>query len=233
MLIRCIHNHTIDEHPACFLQNKVKIPEALEREITDEKKYKKLTKLPWWSFPGYEIGYLDIETDGFYADFGNMLCWCIYDKKNKNILSDVITEEDIDEDKVNPDKRIVQSLLDAMKNFKIIVGYNSKFFDVPFVRTRAAANGLSFPNYGSMYHMDLYYVIKSKFRLSKNSLERACELYGIKGKNHINREIWRLARYGNEKALEYVLDHCKRDVVILSKLHDKIIGYSANTRSYV
>lgn len=227
--LRCKHRHTIYEHPSCFLVGNVSLP----KEIENEKDYVKKTGNPWWTYPGYTIGYLDIETDGFYADSGNMLCWCIYDKRNKKVLSDVITQEDINEDSLNPDKRIVKSLIDAMRQFNIIVGYNSKFFDVPFARTRALACGYDFPSYGEVFHLDLYFHVKKNMKLSRSSLERACAVLGIDGKNHVDINLWRKARYGDPEALNYVLDHCKRDVKILSKLHDKLLAYGKYTKTSI
>ncbi|MFN3136006.1 MAG: hypothetical protein ACK44H_10630, partial [Candidatus Kryptonium sp.] len=84
-----------------------------------------------------------------------------------------------------------------------------------------------------IYHFDIYYLVKEKLKLSRNTLENACALVGIKGKNHVDMPKWRKARYGDEQSLKYVVDHCKRDVSILSKLHDKLIGFSKHTKKSV
>lgn len=224
---RCIHRHTIQEHPNCFFSGKVKYNSSFE----SEKDFVKKTGLPWYAFPGYRIGYIDIETSGFDADYGTMLCWAILDKYTGEVFYDKITKEDIDKNPASPDNRIVRALVDKMKEYKILVGYYSTRFDLPFIRTRAFANKIkNFPNFGDIYHFDLYYVVRNKFKLSRNSLERVCELLGISGKNHIKMDYWRKAIYGDEKAINYILDHCVRDVRILEQLHDKIIFQTKHTR---
>jgi len=68
----------------------------------------------------------------------------------------------------------------------------------------------------------LYYTVKSKLKISKKSLDNACDYLGISGKTQVDRAMWRKAKYGNKKALDYVLDHNMGDVVILEELHNRI-----------
>lgn len=224
---RCIHRHTIQEHPACFFTGNVKYEVSFE----SDRDFAKTTKLPWYAYPGYRIGYFDIETYGDTADFGTILCWAVLDKATGEVFTDCITKEDIDKNPVNPDFRIVKTLVNTLKNFNILVGYYSTRFDMPFIRTRAFVNRVKgFPSYGDIFHFDLYYVVKNKFRLSRNSLERVCDLLGIVGKNHVKPKLWRKALYGDSKALEYVRDHCVQDVKILNELHNKILFTTKHTR---
>jgi uncharacterized protein YprB with RNaseH-like and TPR domain len=198
--IRCKHRHTVDEHPQCFMNGKL---------IDDAQ---------WWK--QVRTGYLDIETSGFDGDFDYIITWAIYDPVGGKTYSDVIKTEEILEGKF--DKRIVKSLIQCMSQFDAVVTYYGTNFDIPFTRTRAYAHGLDFFNIGAIKHIDLYWVVRSKLKMSRNSLEKATKLFGIEGKNHVDMDIWRRAKVGNKKALEYVLDHNIRDVVILERLMDKL-----------
>lgn len=205
---RCIHRHTKRTHPACFAKGIVK-------DSAEEK-------LPWYE-DGCKIGYLDIETaNGFSADFGMMLSWCIKEKGGK-ITSDVITKAELFSYRF--DRRIVQSLCRELKKYDIIVTYYGTMFDIPYTRAKALHYGFDFPEYGDLYHFDLFYLVKSKLKLSRKSLDRACSYLGIEGKTHLDADTWIRASYGDKKALKYVLEHNEFDVDILEKLHDRLIGH--------
>lgn len=212
--LRCIHRHTIDEHAGCFSKGLVKY------DFKDEKEWQEITNNPWYTFPGYRIGYFDIETTAdFNADWGTTLSWCIKEKDG-GIKSSVINKKELFDETY--DKRVVQEFVNELRNYRIIIGYYSDRFDMPFMRTKALHYGIDFPGYGELYHWDLYYTVKNKLKLSRNSLDNACEYLGISGKTPIEKEIWMSARYGNPKSLAYVLEHNKADVIITEKLHNKI-----------
>lgn len=211
--LRCIHRHTIDEHPSCFSKGLIKY------EFTNDREWERITGMPWYQFPDYKIGYFDIETDNLYADFGTVLSWCIKLKDGETKHS-VITKNELFSDSI--DKRLVKEFVDEISKYKIVLGYNSTNFDFPFMRAKALHYGLDFPAYGEIYHWDLYYTVKSKLRLSRKTLESACDYLNIKGKTPINRDVWRKAKYGDKKALDIVLEHNKGDVVILEDLHNKL-----------
>jgi len=233
-VLRCIHRHTIDEHPACFAKGLIKLPEGA-RSV----KFKKdgtVEFVPWWTNPEYKIGYLDIETDNLNANFGKMLTWAIKEKGGKTYYSS-ITRDEIFSYKF--DKRITAELLEVLKEFRIIVTYYGKRFDMPFIRTRAVYWGLDTEilEYRNLFHWDLYDIIKRKFRFHRNTLETATRFFGIEGehggKNHVEGEIWERAKYGDGEALKYVLDHNIRDVEILEMLHDKVGNFHSRPKTSV
>lgn len=223
--LRCIHRHTIKEHPACFRKGLIK-----DDALTD-KKWSKETGLPWYTYPEYKIGYLDIETDGLKADFGTILSWAIKEKYG-DVYWDVITKRELFKEK-DVDKRLIISLLDTLKDYQIICTYYGTVFDIPWIRTKALHYGLHFPEYGELYHFDLYYLVRSKLNLSRRSLESVCDYLGIEGKTPIEKETWRLAKYGNKDALKLVVDHNIGDVNILEQLHNKLEPFRKWTRSSI
>jgi uncharacterized protein YprB with RNaseH-like and TPR domain len=209
--LRCIHRHTIQNHPKCFARGLVK--------YVDEKSFIKETGEPWYKYPGYRIGYLDIETDGFDADFSSMLTWCIK-AKGGGVASDHIVRSEV----LNPnfEVRILKSLINEMSNYNILVTYYGTGFDLVYARTKALHYGLNFPGYGDIYHFDLYYTAKSKLKLSRYSLANVTDYLGIKGKTPVDKEVWRRARYADEDAIKIVLEHNYYDVWILEQLHEML-----------
>ena len=106
--------------------------------------------------------------------------------------------------------------------------HNSKC-DIPYMRTRALKWKLKFPSYGYIKHIDMYYIVKAKLSLNRNSLQSACALLGIKGKNHVFGDIWIRAVTGNQKSIDYIHNHNIRDVVILERLYNRMITFSSKT----
>ena len=47
--LRCVHRHTIKEHPSCFAQGNVKWP--------DDRTFEKYSGQPWYQFPEYKIDF--------------------------------------------------------------------------------------------------------------------------------------------------------------------------------
>lgn len=198
----CAHGHPYVEHYQCYLR------EDPERERT---------------------GYFDIETSNLDADFGIMLAYCIKDGASKTIHNDVITLDDINSCRAgDEDKRVVQSCINDLAKFDKIVTFYGTRFDLPFTRTRALVCGVPFPFYGSIVHKDVYYLVRNKFKLSSNRLENSCRVLLDKTqKTRIEKRAWRAAARGDAKSLAYVLDHCKKDVLDLQKLYEKVIDFSA------
>jgi uncharacterized protein YprB with RNaseH-like and TPR domain len=210
----CTHGHRIEDHPACFAQGNVDLKKA--------EKIAKENGIEWYEMPEYKIGILDIEADGLKADFSTMLTWCIKEKSGK-INWDMVEQKDLFSGQ--GDKKIIESLCKELRNYKIVIGYFSTGYDIPYIRTKALHYGIEFPEYGSLYHFDLYYTVKSKLNVSRRSLDSVCDYLGIEGKTPINREVWRLAKYGNEPALLEVLNHNKGDVIITEQLYEKLLPF--------
>lgn len=200
---RCKHGHNYLEHYNCYLE-----------EAKKEKR----------------IGFLDIEASNLNADFGIAFCYCIKEGGKTNIVEKLVTEKDLAK---SLDKTVIQSLIHDIQQFDTIVTYYGSKFDIPFLRARALYWGLEFPSFGMVQHKDLYYTIKSKFKISRRSLENACRvLLGTTNKTRLENKHWIQALRGNPKSLAYVLHHCRMDVCDLEKLYDKTIIYTKNdTRS--
>jgi len=197
---RCKHGHRYVEHPACYLK---------------EKKDKEL-----------RVGYLDIETSNLKANFGIMLSYAIKEKGSKKLYCSTINKKEIDDGTL--DKRIVRDCISDMKKFDVVMGYYSTKFDIPFIRSRAMYWGIEFPMYGELLHKDIWYMVRAKMCLHSNRLESACKHLGIEGKTHIESIHWIRALSGDKKALAYILDHNKKDVIILEKLHNRIKEFTRN-----
>lgn len=232
--LRCIHRHTFEEHPSCFYNGKVKLPKGVKKVYVD--KNGELKVVPWWAHPDIRVGYLDIEVTNLKANIGFMLTWAIKERSGITYYDIIRKEEALS---LEEDKRIVESLLNKMSDYDIIVTYYGKRFDVPFIRTRALYHNLDTTplEYRETFHWDLYDTVKRKLKLHRNSLEVVTKFLGIEGdhggKNHVDMPTWKMAAKGDSESLMYVLNHNIRDVEILEILHDKLWFFSSNPRTSI
>lgn len=180
-----------------------------------------------------KFGFLDIEASHLTADIGILLTWAIKDGDSHEVLHDSITKADIEHAKRGEeDKRVVRSLVEACKQFDVLVTYYGSKFDIPFMRTRAVALGIPFPHYGTLKQIDAYYAVKFKFKLISSRLVRACKaLLGKSDKTEIDWDIWRAAARGEKNALAYVLDHNIKDVKDLEKLYKVVAPFSKGNQN--
>ena len=204
---RCKHRHLYCEHPSCF-----------RKEIMEKN-----GKL--------RIGYLDIETTGFEANYHHILTYVIKVRGQDKYYTESITKKDLESGQF--DKRVCKQLVKDLADFDIIYTYYGTRFDVPFMRSRCMYWGIVFPEFGVLQHKDLYYVTRRLLKLNRNSLEVATRFLGIEGKNHVLGKEWMLARIGDLRGLKYVMEHNIIDCDILEKLHDKLENMFKNTTNTV
>jgi len=197
---RCRHGHTYAEHPACWWKEKNKKP---------------------------KVGYLDIETSNLDANYGIIITYCILDDETNEIVEGAININDVRSGLF--DKNLCKKLIKDLNKFDVIKGYWSTGFDIPYMRARCLKWGLEFPVYKTLQHKDIYYMVKRLLKLNRNSLEVATKFLGISGKNHVHGDQWMEALLCDDekqkKAMQYILDHNRRDVRITKKLDQKLQEY--------
>lgn len=201
---KCRHSHSYLSHFNCYLE-----------------------ELPSGAPMVKKIGFFDLEFHNLKASIGVLFGYCI-----KEADSDVIHEDWISRDQGDfkqgqlPDKRVVESCVRDVKKFDMLVTYYGTRCDIPYIRTKALMNDLDFPEYGDIIHLDLYYIVRNKFSLHRNSLDVACEtLLGESDKTRVTPKHWMSGLFGDSKALNYIADHCRRDVKLTERLYNKVIPY--------
>lgn len=204
---KCRHGMTYLAHYNCFLEEKPPTSPFAEK-----------------------VGFFDIETTGFYADYDFMLTYCILDDEGK-LISNAIKKKEIQAYEF--DKRLLSDLCNDLRKFdRLVVYYGADYrFDIPFSRTRAIKHGLDFPLYKDLFVTDLYSIVRNKLRLSRRRLGNVCGLFEIPVKAHPgDPNIWMRAAAGSEKDLDYILTHNIEDVESTRELYHRILGYSLKGR---
>jgi len=192
---KCSCGHTGLEHYSCYLR---------EGKIQDK------------------TCILDIETTNLDAPFGLLLCWGIKEYGKDHIVQGVISKKDLASK--NLDKRIIKECVDELKKYAVVITYNGTFFDLRWLRAKALHYGLDFPEYGSLKHIDLYFIVRNRLKIGRNSLKNACHYLGISGKTEIEWDDWLYAM--TQAKTDEVKDHNEKDLIITEKLFDKLKPYS-------
>lgn len=174
-------------------------------------------------FSDFKIGVLDIETTGLSPTANKIILGGLLTFESVNVAK---IEQFFAENKSNePD--LLFAYLDALKNLDVIITYNGKHFDVPFIRARGALYGLDTTRLP--YNLDLYQLVHNASPLRKflpNLKQATVEDYmglwalrkdTISGAESV--EIYnRFVRTQDPELKKQVLLHNRDDLAQLSRL---------------
>jgi uncharacterized protein YprB with RNaseH-like and TPR domain len=215
---RCVHRHNglPGGHPLCY-----------DKERKKEER----------------IGFLDIESGGSLdAEWGFVICYRIK-PLGGDIIGATIRPSEVRASLMaggTKDKRILEQFCKDVWKFDTLVVYYGKDsgyrqrHDIPFLRTRCAKWGVEgFPQWRQIKVVDLYDIVRGKFKLAKRRMKDACALFGIESKaSPFVTDIWQDALTGWPDAIKYIEKHNIEDVISTEALYKKIIGYK-ETRTKV
>lgn len=191
------------------------------------RRYQKLTK-------DRKVGHLDIESSQLNASFGFIISWAIKLDGKDEIISDRLTEADFRvKDKLDTDKRVVLSLVDALSKFDVITTYYGEYFDIPFIRSRCLKHGKQFLGYGSLHHVDVWKIARKNMKLHSHRLEAVADHMGVNSKTKLQPSTWARATMGDMKAIKEVYIHNREDVITLEKVYHLLEPYWAGTKKSV
>lgn len=157
------------------------------------------------------IAMFDIEASNLNANFGQVLCACF-----KELNSDKIKTF---RKSRGSDASVVSRIVQEINKYDFIVTWNGINFDVSFIRTRQLLNRCHDFIDPRIRHLDLWYLTKKFLRFTNNRLDTVSTDLGFAEKTRISGDIWVRAMEGNKKALEYIIYHCKKDVLVLEKVY--------------
>lgn len=178
-----------------------------------------------------KIGYFDIETSHLKGNMGEMLSWAMVIRDTKTdkteVVYDSITRKDVlkayNNDDPNFDREVVESAIDEIQKVELVIGHyfnGPRKMDMPFLRSRAAFLKLPFPHYQKFRFMDTWGKGRALYSLTSNRLGVFGDMFGSKEeKTSVNFDIWRLAKQGHPKSMDYVVEHNIADVWVTHNVH--------------
>lgn len=170
----------------------------------------------------------DIEATDLEASFGHCLCigykWLGERRTHVMALDDYPVVKDLAKE---PDIHLVSAFHKLItEEADIVITFYGKEFDQKFLNTRMTLAGLPpMPPLGNS-HIDLYYTCRHNLRMHSNRLQAVSETLGCPvSKTPVRADIWRRAQRGHQPSVQYVVDHCKRDIEILEWTYLKLRGF--------
>lgn len=152
-----------------------------------------------------------------------MLCWSAKWLYEEDVMGDCLTpQEAVGED----DRRIVDSLYKLVNTADILVAYNGRNFDIPYMNQRFLVYG--YPPYVPTHIIDPYETAKSVFRFSSNKMDHIATELGLQNKIKTDFDLWRGCMMGQEDALKDMLTYNKQDVVVLEEIYCQMLPWIKN-----
>jgi uncharacterized protein YprB with RNaseH-like and TPR domain len=170
----------------------------------------------------------DIEATDLEASFGHVLCigykWLGQRRVSVARLQDFPAITNPAEE---PDTHLVRAFHEIIVNqADILVTFYGKEFDWKFLNTRMLLAGCTPMPPLSREHVDLYYTCRGNLKMHSNRLQAVSETLGCPlEKTPVRADIWRRASRGHQPSVAYVVEHCKRDVLILEWTYLKLRGF--------
>jgi len=89
---------------------------------------------------------------------------------------------------------------------------------------------IAYPGYGAMKQSDTWQMARKKLKIHSNRQDSVAQTLTQKSdKTRIHPDIWLKAQFGNKKdrkeALDYILEHCKIDVMELEENYLSLLPY--------
>jgi DNA polymerase elongation subunit (family B) len=149
-----------------------------------------------------------IEEDWFI--FGYSAKWLL----SSEMMSDFVTaKEAVKRD----DKRVMVSAHKLVSEADIIIGHNIKGFDIPRLKTRFFLNKLKPPMPYTL--LDTLYMARKEFAFSSNKLNYLSQIILRKEKIKTDRSLWAKCEKGEQEALDYMEEYCRKDTELLEEVY--------------
>lgn len=165
-----------------------------------------------------KVAILDIETSSLEADAGIVV--------GAGLTSENGTAEYFQAKQTNEEKETLVRLTKRLQGYDIIVTWNGRSFDIPFLTTRLLKHNMDPRLVAGKRHIDLNEVVKSRLRLTFTYLDHVCDFFGVtKKKGPMGMEVPQLyvrAMEGDSKALGTIKEHCLDDLQATRKVYQRL-----------
>lgn len=146
-----------------------------------------------------------------------IICICYKWSGNKKVYS-------LQWDSKQDDKKMLQDFLEVANQADELVGHNGDAFDLKWIRTRCYFHNIPMmPNFKTI---DTLKEARKGFRFNSNRLDYISKFGGAEGKISTSFDLWKkITLYNDKKSLNYMVKYCKKDVLELENVFNKMNQY--------
>lgn len=165
----------------------------------------------------FEPAFVDLETTNLKANFGRILCGSVADMFG-NVQTFRIDEAPFKRARRRDDVALAVALRDYLEQFDFMVTWYGKMFDVKYLNTRLAI-GNERPLRSDIIHLDNIFTSRWALALHSSRLDAVAKTFRLPvQKTGLDPEIWNDAADGDKEAMDYVVEHCEKDVLVLRQV---------------
>lgn len=126
------------------------------------------------------------------------------------------------------DASLAVGIRDALEKFHLIVGWNSRGFDLSFLNARLVAAGER--PLKPQFHLDAMWLAgQFSLRIGSRKLDVVQKFLRLpESKTPIEWEDWKRAALGDTTAMRRVQIHCEQDVKVLAQAYWKLLPMVSN-----
>lgn len=163
---------------------------------------------------------LDIEASNLSADFGIILTFgSKVVGKGKPVVLNILDYRDNSGDLIKAEKKLLKDICETMLSADVWLTHYGTWYDLVFINSRLLYHNMPVlpPSYP---HMDTWKISRNRLKLRNNRLATIQDFLGLKSeKNQIRAEQWIRALGGHRPSMDYIVDHNKRDVLVLEEAY--------------
>lgn len=175
----------------------------------------------------------DGEMTSLNADFGTVVCvgWKELGAKSVHIESILEHNKVCDccgkVEKPQDDKALLKHVSKILNSADAWVLHYGTRFDVPYVNSRLLYHNL--PPLKPVPLIDTWKIARNHLKLHSNRLASIQEFFGLPDeKNAVKGPQWQAAMGGDVRGIKYIIEHCRRDVLVLEQAYERIKSLMPN-----
>lgn len=161
----------------------------------------------------WDVWKQDIRPNQIKKDW-SILCWSAKWLFDGKVMGQTVTPE---EAKEAQDASVLPEIWRLLNEADIVIGHNSKNFDIKRLYTRFFLNGMTKPMY--FQNIDSLEVAKANFAFTFNKLDWIGQITGVGRKIETEFEWWVECAEGSKKYLQMMLDYNKQDVQLEEEVY--------------
>ena len=163
----------------------------------------------------------DIEASNLSADFGIVLC-CGFKNvgEGKPVVFNIL--DYAGKDLIAQERNLLKDISTRLLESDAWLTHYGTWYDIPFVNSRLLYHKLPILP-ANFSHMDTWKISRNRLKLRNNRLKTISEFMGTEEeKNAIKPEQWIRALGGHRSSMDYIVEHCRRDVLVLEETYIRL-----------